>query len=165
LLNALVKITDWFRNRVAYSLLGENMFCDRTKEVQPLSALLKVVTEVLYLNRSAGILPVSPVQFRKQLLKLVAEVLYLNKSAGMLVSPVQTFRQSLKLVAEVLYLNKSAGILVSPAQPPKQPWKLESPGIKGNAETDFNLFLFCELLLLPNRRLPPLSKLPDSLAL
>ena len=106
---------------------------------------------------------ISLVQPAKQNEKLLTKVLYLNKSAGIPVNPVQSCRQFEKLVAKVLYLNKSAGIPVNPVQFRRQPEKLVSPGIKGNADIYFSLLLL--IALLPNRRLPELAKLPNNLAL
>ena len=55
-------------------------------------------------------------QYLKQALKLVTAVLYLNKSCGIDVNPVQLQKQLPKSVAEVLYLNKSCGIDVNLVQ-------------------------------------------------
>ena len=76
---------------------------------QPLNVALKLVTAVLYLNKSEGS-EVNDVQPLNVLLKSVTAVLSLNNPDGIAVKDVQYKNVPLKDVAAVLYLNKLSGI-------------------------------------------------------
>ena len=71
---------------------------------------------------------VNPEQSRNVLLKLVTAVLYLNKSMGIAVNPEQASNAYTKFVTAVLYLNRSVGIAVNPEQPQKVHPKFVIPG-------------------------------------